>query len=50
VIWNGQQAQKDVEVPAPTKLGDAEAPGDAPLRLQDHGHTVRYRNVWLQKL
>ena len=50
VIWNGQQAQKDVEVPAPTKLGDAEAPGDAPLRLQDHGHTVRYRNVWLQQL
>lgn len=50
VIWNGQQAQKDIEVPAPTKLGDAEAPGDAPLRLQDHGHTVRYRNVWLQKL
>ena len=50
VIWNGQQAQKDVEVPAPTKLGDAEAPGDAPLRLQDHGHPVRYRNIWLQKL
>ncbi|MEO7036496.1 MAG: DUF1080 domain-containing protein [Polyangiaceae bacterium] len=50
VIWNGQQAQKDIEVPAPTKLGDAEAPGDAPLRLQDHGHTVRYRNLWLQKL
>ena len=50
VIWNGQQAQKDVEVPAPTKLGDAEAPGDAPLRLQDHSHSVRYRNIWLQKL
>ena len=50
VIWNGQEAQKDVDVPAPTRLGDAEAPGDAPLRLQDHGHSVRYRNVWLQKL
>lgn len=50
VIWNGQQAQKDVEVPGPTKLGDAEAPGDAPLRLQDHGHHVRYRNIWLKPL
>lgn len=50
VTWNGQQAQSDVEVPAPTRLGDPEAPGDAPLRLQDHGHGVRYRNIWLQKL
>jgi hypothetical protein len=50
VIWNGQQAQKDISVPAPTKLGDPEVPGDAPLRLQDHGHSVRYRNIWLQKL
>jgi hypothetical protein len=49
VIWNGQQAQSNVEVPAPTRLGDAEAPGDAPLRLQDHGHGVRYRNIWLRK-
>lgn len=49
VIWNGQQAQSNVEVPAPTRLGDAEAPGDAPLRLQDHGHGVRYRNIWLRE-
>lgn len=50
VIWNGQIAQDDVEVPAPTRLGDAEAPGDAPLRLQDHGNGVRFRNIWLKKL
>ncbi len=49
VVWNGQVAHANVEVPAPTRLGDAEAPGDAPLRLQDHGHAVRYRNVWLQR-
>jgi len=24
--------------------------GDMPLRLQDHGHLVRYRNIWLRKL
>jgi hypothetical protein len=50
VIWNGQQAQSDVEVPAPTRLGDAEAPGAAALRLQDHNHAVRYRNLWLREL
>jgi hypothetical protein len=50
VTWNGQLVQDDVEVPAPTRLGDAETPGDAPLRLQDHGHGVRFRNVWLKKL
>jgi Domain of Unknown Function (DUF1080) len=50
VVWNGKVAQSEVEVPAPTKLGDAEAPGDAPLRLQDHSHAVRYRNIWLERL
>lgn len=50
VVWNGQVAQADVEVPAPTKLGDPEGPGDAPLRLQDHSHAVRYRNIWLQRM
>jgi len=24
--------------------------GDMPLRLQDHSHLVRYRNIWLRKL
>ena len=50
VMWNGQQAQKDVEVPAPTKLGDPENASTAPLRLQDHSHSVRYRNIWLREL
>jgi Domain of Unknown Function (DUF1080) len=50
VVWNGQVAQAEVEVPAPTRLGDLEAPVEAPLRLQDHSHAVRYRNVWLERL
>jgi hypothetical protein len=24
--------------------------GDLPIRLQDHSHLVRYRNIWLRKL
>ena len=50
VVWNGSRVQRDVEVWASTVLGDPESPGSAPLRLQDHGHPVRYRNIWLQRL
>ena len=52
VVWNGTRVQEDVEVPGSTTLGDPEIPGepDGPLRLQDHGHRVRYRNIWVQRL
>ena len=52
VVWNGTRVQKDVEVWGSTTLGDPEVPGesDGPLRLQDHGHPVRYRNIWVQQL
>ncbi|HET6984241.1 MAG TPA: DUF1080 domain-containing protein, partial [Myxococcaceae bacterium] len=52
VVWNGTRVQKDVEVWGSTTLGDPEVPGesDGPLRLQDHGHPVRYRNIWVQRL
>ena len=52
VVWNGTKVQKDTEVSGSTTLGDLEVPGesDGPLRLQDHGHRVRYRNIWVQRL
>ncbi len=51
VVWNGTRVQKDVEVWGSTTLGDPEVPGesDGPLRLQDHGHRVRYRNIWVKR-
>jgi hypothetical protein len=50
VVWNGSVVQRDVEIPGSTTLGDPEGPQPAPLRLQDHGHAVRFRNIWLQPL
>ncbi len=50
VVWNGTVVQEDVEVPGPTRLGDPEAPGPGPIRLQDHWNKVRYRNIWIQPL
>ena len=50
VVWNGTKVQKDTEVSGSTTLGDPEVPGesDGPFRLQDHGHRVRYRNIWVK--
>src|SRR5205823_4370013 len=50
VTQNGKSIQKNVEVPDKTGGGDAEAPGPAPLRLQDHHNKVRFRNIWLVPL
>ncbi|HUM12508.1 MAG TPA: DUF1080 domain-containing protein [Myxococcaceae bacterium] len=50
VVWNGSTVQQDTEVPDSTRLGDPEAPGPGPVRLQDHWNRVRFRNIWLQPL
>jgi hypothetical protein len=47
VYLNGVLVQDDVEVPGPTRGGADGAPAQAPLRLQDHGNRVRFRNIWL---
>ena len=44
---NGVLVQSDVEVPSNTEAGEPEAPGPAPLMLQDHGNRVAFRNIWL---
>jgi len=47
-VWlNGIQIHADVEVDGPTAGGESSEAPVGPLRLQDHGNPVRYRNVWL---
>lgn len=47
VYHNGILIHDDVEVPRNTTAGQPEAAGDWPIRLQDHGNLVRYRNFWV---
>jgi type 1 glutamine amidotransferase len=47
-VWhNGLLVHDDVELAGPTAGGAADEVPAAPLRLQDHGDRVRYRNVWV---
>ncbi len=53
VIHNGVLVQNNTVLKGGTTYIGAPfyyAHGDAPLRLQDHGHLVRFRNIWLRKL
>ena len=51
VLQNGIVIQNNVQIQGATggaTDGDAAAPG--PLRLQDHGNPVKYRNIWIAPL
>jgi hypothetical protein len=50
VLHNGELLHYDVEMPNKTGAGRQEGPAPRPLRLQDHGQKVKYRNVWLKPL
>ena len=52
VHHNGVKVHDDVKVLVDNTRagagGDANQPG--PILLQDHGHPVQFRNIWLLKL
>jgi len=51
VLHNGKVIHENREIPSPT--GGARSKAEvavAPLRLQDHGNPVRFRNVWVVEL
>jgi hypothetical protein len=48
VRFNGVLVQEDVEIPGPTRAAiGKESPEPGPLHLQEHGHPVRFRNIWI---
>jgi hypothetical protein len=53
VIHNGVLVQNHAEIKGSTEyigLPKVEAHGKAPLKLQDHGDLVQYRNIWIREL
>jgi hypothetical protein len=54
VLHNGVLVQDHVEIMGPTEHKRRPpyhvTPDKLPLKLQDHNHPVRYRNIWLREL
>jgi hypothetical protein len=53
VIHNGVVVQNHTEIKGTTPyigLPQNPAHGDGPIRLQDHGNPVKYRNIWIRRL
>lgn len=50
VFHNGTLIHNDVELPRATAAGLDEAAEPGGLYLQDHGHPIRFRNIWVQPL
>ncbi len=51
VFWNGVLVQDHTEVAGPTRAAiRTEEKPRGPIHLQDHGHPVKYRNIWVREL
>lgn len=47
-VWhNGVAIHREVAIPNKTGGGQPEGPAELPIKFQDHGNPVRFRNVWL---
>jgi hypothetical protein len=40
----------NVELDGPCPGAGRESPEGGPIRLQDHGNPVRFRNIWVREL
>ena len=47
---NGKLIHDDVPIPGTTGAGRVESPEPGPLKLQDHGNAVAFRNIWMVPL
>ena len=48
VLHNGVTVQKDADVPNATGMARSKGHGEkGPIRLQDHGSPIRFRNIWI---
>lgn len=50
VMQNGILVQDNFEIPNKTGAGKPEGPEPRPIKLQDHGNPVVFRNIWIEKL
>ncbi len=51
VVHNGTTIHEKQTIPRPTGGAVSQTPvAKAPIRLQDHGNPVRYRNIWVVEL
>ena len=51
VFHNGLCVQNNQEINGPTDIeGDRPLDKPGPIYLQDHGHPVQYRNIWVTPL
>ena len=47
VVHNGVRIHDNVEIPDKTGEGKPEGPEPRPIRFQDHGNPVHFRNIWI---